>query len=439
MRAWAIRGLTGLTDTMRGEGLRARMVRGALGSAGVQATSRALALVLGIILARTLGPEGYGIYAYAFAIMSLLMVVAEAGVPTLLMREVAAAEGRGEWGLLRGALRRGVQLVGVASVIIAVLGFVVLALFADSMAPASFQTMAVMLLVLPAAALSKTVAHGLMGLHKVVMAQAQEMLLRPLLVIGLVGAAFFLSPGLRTPSIAMAAQLAAVVTVLVIATFLLKRSMPAGARASAAEFRSRQWLKSALPFTLIGGALVINNQTDVVMLGWFTTADEVGVYRVAVQVSMLVFFPLNVIQAVLAPRFARLYADNERIALRSIDTRSRYMVTLLTAPIFITIAIFSEQIVVPIFGADFHDSVIPIVILSVGFFANVTCGASGTMMQMIQKEKIVLMVLLVTSALNIAGNVLLIPAFGIVGASISTAFTTFAYQLILRYYINRLI
>ena len=58
----------------------------------------------------TLGAPGCGIHAYAFAIMSLLMVLAEAGGPTLLMRELAASQGQGEWGL-RGALRRAGQLV----------------------------------------------------------------------------------------------------------------------------------------------------------------------------------------------------------------------------------------------------------------------------------------------------------------------------------------
>ncbi|MBD3756183.1 MAG: oligosaccharide flippase family protein, partial [Gammaproteobacteria bacterium] len=129
------RGLSRVSGELRGNGLRARLVRSALGSAGVQAANRAIALVLGVVLARSLGPDGYGVYAFAFALMSLLMVAAEAGVPTLLMREVAAAEGSGDWGLLRGALQRGVQFVGLVSLTIAVSGLVVLVLFADRVAP----------------------------------------------------------------------------------------------------------------------------------------------------------------------------------------------------------------------------------------------------------------------------------------------------------------
>ena len=106
--------------------LKAQLIRGGLGTAGVQPSNRLLMLALGIVLALNLGPDGYGVYAYAFAIMSLLMVTAEAGVPTLLMREVAASLGRAEWGLLRGALHRGTQFVALAATTVSLIGLLVL-------------------------------------------------------------------------------------------------------------------------------------------------------------------------------------------------------------------------------------------------------------------------------------------------------------------------
>jgi len=72
-----------LLSLATGEGLKARLIRGGLGSAGIQAANRVLTLALGIVLARGLGAEGYRVYAYAFALMSLLMVAAEANTPHL--------------------------------------------------------------------------------------------------------------------------------------------------------------------------------------------------------------------------------------------------------------------------------------------------------------------------------------------------------------------
>jgi O-antigen/teichoic acid export membrane protein len=42
-----------------------------------------------VLLARMLGAEGYGIYAYAFALVTLLAMPAKAGLPQLVVRETA--------------------------------------------------------------------------------------------------------------------------------------------------------------------------------------------------------------------------------------------------------------------------------------------------------------------------------------------------------------
>jgi O-antigen/teichoic acid export membrane protein len=112
------------------------------------------------------------------------------------------------------------------------------------------------------------------------------------------------------------------------------------------------------------------------------------------------------------------------------------MIILATAPIFLVMALFSKAIITMIFGVDFQGATLSLIILAVGFFANTICGASGTLMQMMGRENLVFKVLLVTSALNIAGNLLLIPILGPAGAAISTGFTTFLYQLILRLKLN---
>jgi O-antigen/teichoic acid export membrane protein len=286
-----------------------------MGGAGIQVVNRLLALALGIILARTLGADGYGVYAYAFAIMSLLMVAAEAGVPTLLMREVAAAQGREEWGVLRGALQRAGQLVALTSMFVSLAGLLVLWWFAEKLELTTLYTTGLMLLVLPVAALSKTLEHAMRGLHRVVIGMSVEMLLRPLLVLVFVAALFLIWPNLREPQYAMASQLTAATLVLLVGMIVLRRFTPLASKQTQAEYRSKVWLKSALPFTLIGGAGIINNQTDIIMLGWFRPSDEVGIYRVATQGAILVAFSLQVGSAVVAPHFARLYSkgDKERL------------------------------------------------------------------------------------------------------------------------------
>ena len=291
------------------DGAIAGFARSAIGNASVQATGRVLALVLGLILARSLGPEGFGIYAYAVAIMGILMVAAEAGVPTLLMREIAAAEGRGDWGLLRGMIRWGLQVVAFVSVSITATGILVLAVLPDGIMTAGRAAIFIMLFILPVVVITKSMAHALWGLQRVLTAQFVLTIITPALVIIITSGVFLYWPGMRTPSVAMAAQLSASLGTFIIAIVLLRRNMPAAVKNVLPRLATEKWLRSALPFVMIGGASLINTQTDIIMLGWFANAEEVGTYRVATQTALLApSMTLHIANAILSSHFARLFS-----------------------------------------------------------------------------------------------------------------------------------
>ena len=72
--------------------LRRQLVHGGAANALLIAINRLLVLAVGVLLARGLGAEAYGIYAYAFAWLTLLTVFAQFGMPVLLLREPTCIE-----------------------------------------------------------------------------------------------------------------------------------------------------------------------------------------------------------------------------------------------------------------------------------------------------------------------------------------------------------
>ena len=60
---------------------------------GIKVGNLFLSLMVGIVLARVLGPAEYGVYSYIMAISGLLIIPAQFGFPTLVTREVAKADG----------------------------------------------------------------------------------------------------------------------------------------------------------------------------------------------------------------------------------------------------------------------------------------------------------------------------------------------------------
>ncbi len=428
--AWSIT-ISGVRRLISGDGLRAQLLRGGAGIAAVQAMNRALTLALGIILARSLGAEGYGVYAYAFAIMSLLLVVGEAGVPTLLMREVAASLSLENWGLLRGALIRGGQFVGLVSISVSAIGLLVLWWLADSLSAPVLYTTALMLLVLPLSALCKTIAHALRGLHHVVLGQAVNMLIRPLLVVLLVGICFLLWPELRQPHYAMAAQLTGATLVLLVGMFILLRFLPAETKTADPEYRSRDWIKSALPFTLIGGAGIINNHADIIMLGWFTGSEDVGIYRVAVQGAILVAFGLQAANAVVAPQFSRLYAQGDMTRLQHLVTQSARVILFAALPVALAFILAGALLVSWVFGTEFAAAHVPLAILSAGQLVNAGFGSVGFLLNMTGHESITARILWQTALLNIVLNGVLISLYGTSGAAVATSISLVVWNALL--------
>jgi O-antigen/teichoic acid export membrane protein len=413
------------------EDFRSQLIRGVLGSAGIQAVSRILALVLGIVLARALGPEGYGIYAYAFAIMSLLMVVAEAGVPNLLMREVAGSLAATDWGLLRGSVVRAGQFVGMVATSVSAFGFLVLWWRTESLAEPVLYTAGLMLLVLPLSALCKTLSHALRGLHRVAAGQAIELIIRPLVVLALFGAGTLAYPSLRDPQFAMLAQLVSAATVLFVGAALLWRYLPTGAKEATPTYRSYPWLRSVVPFTLMGSAGIINHHTDIIMLGWFANAEVVGVYRVAGQGAMLVAFGLQAANAVLAPHFARLHSRGEFVLLQRLVTSSARLIAVTALPAALILVLFGDSVVGLLFGPKFISAQGPLAILAIGQLVSAGFGSVGFLLNMTGHENIAARILWQTAILNVILNISLIPFFGMIGAASATAVSVAAWNILL--------
>ena len=401
--------------------LRARLIRGGAGSAIVQALNRLIALAVGIALARGLGAEGYGIYAYAFALISVLMVPAELGMPVLLVREVAANVARADWAYVRGICIRGAQIVLGASTAISLIAAFLVWRFGESIPADQRQTLLLALLLLPLSALGKTFASVLQGLQHVVIGQAVEALLRPTLMLLGVLVLFAAAPGMCLPQYAMAVQVVVVAAVLFTSLLLLIRFLPDAARTTKGKHRTREWLTNAIPFTLIGGAGIINNQVDILMLGYFRPPGDVGIYRVAVQGSVLVAFGLQAVTAVVAPQFARLYAQGDLARLQRLITISARVVFIAALPVVLIFVLAGGAIAGMVFGPEFVASHYPLAILSVGQLVNTLFGPVGALLQMVGYENITARMIIITALLNIPLNAFFIHFYGATGAAMATA------------------
>ena len=106
--------------------IRSLLLRGALGTGALGIVHRGLGLITAILLARLLGAEGYGFYAFPLGVVGVLAVPAQLGLPSLVTREIARSHATEEWPLMTGLRRRAVQIAAISTLLAVAIGAVLL-------------------------------------------------------------------------------------------------------------------------------------------------------------------------------------------------------------------------------------------------------------------------------------------------------------------------
>jgi O-antigen/teichoic acid export membrane protein len=400
--------------------LRAHLIRSAGGSFALQVASKLLSVAIGVLLARALGASGYGVYALAFAWLQLLMVPTTLGLPTLIMRHVVVYSARQDWSHLRGLLVRANQAVLGTSLLLTLLAGATTWLLADRFQnPHALTTFWLALLLLPLFGLTAVRSACLHGLHRVVLGQTPESLVRPALFLALTGAVWLLHEDL-TPRLAMGLQLVAVGCAFVLGAVWLLRSLPREMKGVAPAYATRAWAGSALPFLLVGGLHLINAQADTIMLGWFRTAADVGVYRVASIGAGLVFFTFAAVYNALAPSVARLYAEGDVARLQRVITLSARMILLCSLPVALALIFLGRWLLSSIFGLEYAVGATALAILAFGQLVTAGMGFAVLILNMTGHERDTARSFTFSAILNVTLNAFFIPLWGINGAALAS-------------------
>jgi O-antigen/teichoic acid export membrane protein len=392
------------------------LVRATSGTFALRVGSAGLLLGTAVILARELGAAGYGAYSYATAWAGVLATPAILGFDRLLVRSVAAWEAVGSWGLMRGLLRRGNQIVGAASAMLVLLAAVVGGLLLHEPFRGPFL---LGLALVPLIALTGVRKGAMQGLGRVVLGNVPDLLVRPtLLFIGL--AVVVVGGSGLDPAGAMAVNVVATGAAFLVCVVLLRRAQPARLAAAKPGYETRAWLATATPMMFVSGMLAINYHLAEVLLGSLDNAHAVGVFVVANRVTQVMTFLPYAVNAVLAPRFARLYALGRFGELQALVTLAVRRLTLATVPIAVALVLFQTP-VLHVFGNEFESAGTALVILTVGQLVSIVAGSVAVLLMMTGYERDAAAGVGLGLLVNLTLGTVLIPAMGADGAALATA------------------
>lgn len=416
---------------IQGNGLKAQLIKGAGGTAILKVVNMILTLVIGVLMARSLGPENYGIYAFVLSLITLIALPTHAGLPTLIVRETAKNQLNKNWDLLKGLLKLSSGFVWSYSILTVIIVAVVLWFWKE---PESIKTHTFLwaLLLLPLIAFEGIRTSTLRGLRWVVSSQIPEQIIRPFITVSILGSILLLGNTIDAV-VAMQINVFSVFIAFLIGLLLLAKALPKEISQVKAEYTITPWLVSLLPLSLFSGLNLLDSQVSILLLGFLATNEDVGLFRVAATGAALVSFGLSAVNMALAPQVARLYAAGEIEKLQQVITLSTRVVAVISFPVALIFIFAGENIITLIFGIQYAQAATALAILSVGQLVNASMGSVALVLNMTGHDSKTLVGVIVALVSNISCGLVLIPFYGLIGAAIGYTVSLIIWNILLYY------
>lgn len=392
--------------------------RSGLGVGAMKLAALPLTIMLSVVLARNLGPEMFGLYAFGISLATILSLPGGASINQLLLRETARALSEDNHALLRGARRRAYQWFFCWACLIWAGGAVYYALMRSQMTGPEVDTLLFVMLLFPLVSLLAIHAGALLGLGQPTYAQIGPIFLRPSLSLGFVLLALFSYDAFGL-HLATFSQFMGCLIAVFVSYWAMRRRYPRALTNADPAYLDAQWRKAVPSFALIAIAVNINIEIGILLLGVLGSQSDVGALRVAQSGAQLLSFPLFIMNMILAPNAASLFKTQQIDTLKALTKRAQRAAFALSVLGAIPLIFFPEPILAFVFTEAYAQvASLPLRLLAIGHVINVSFGAMGILLSMAGFERSTLWGQISGLIASIFVCAVLIPSFGPTGAAL---------------------
>jgi O-antigen/teichoic acid export membrane protein len=400
-------------------GLRHRLARGAASAFVINGVGVGIAFAAQLIAARLLGVDSYGVFSFVLAWALLLTAAATLGFETGLVRFAAPYHDQCDLGRLRGVIRFAEARVIVAGLVCAGLAMLVVVL--DVGPSISDELRWTFLLALPAVplwALMRVRLSAVRAFGQVARALIPDKIAREATFISVLVLVAIMRPDLMTgPAAGTALTLGAGVSLLLI-TFWGRQAAPDGLATTAPLSEDRAlWARTAWPLWLLTLSQLAMRRIDVLVLGMLIGTQASGIYFACFVTAQVIVFPLVAVNFLFTPTIAALHAAGDHAALQRAVTSTSWWTTTTAILAGVPILLLAPDLLA-LFGTGFMEHADVLRVLVLGQLVNAAAGSIVPLLSMTGGERDAMSISLIAFAGRLSLLLLLIPAFGILGAAI---------------------
>ncbi len=370
--------------------------------------------------ARTLGAATLGSYFLFLAYFTLINMVTDGGFGGAAIKRISEGENPGAYFSAYLALR----------LVFTIAGILVLLIFKDYFSDLNESGMFVWLLgALLVSMISGPISSGVAGKGKMGIRNTCEGISNILRILFQILAIYL---GYETAGLA-----GGVVAGMIGAAIIEYRFFDLNFAHFTWEHVKSLFVFSFWLFLTSGGALVFS-QADTVLIGYFMTNEDVGIYRVVFQFTAIATFSSYALRSTLWPRVSQWSKINEISLIEKSLGRAISYSLLLALPVLVGGILLGDQLLSFFYGADFARGYQALVVLLIVQVVNIFQYFFTMYLDALDHPQESFKVTAVGVGANILLNIILIPLIGINGAAIATLVTLalnalLAWQVLSRY------
>ena len=377
---------------------------------------RGLRYLLNVVIARGLGAEALGTFAFGMVVLKFLSVFSRLGFDNAALKYVPRYRSETKESHILGLTIVGLGFPVATGIILAVvttLGSPLLSPVFDQRLLETLPLFALGIPIFSAMFVGMAITRGYNESRYAVYTRdiGQSVSAIVLVAVG----AFLLDDFVAT----VLGYVISIAVGLVLVTWFLRRQQALRFDIRP-EFEFREWFVFSVPMLAIAVTQFLTNWTDILMLGAFVSAEEVGWYQAAYQTSVLLLVVLQSANSIFPSIASGLYDQGEYERLESTYIAVTKWIVYLTTLGGAFLLIYRSEIL-RLFGETAPEAEMALAILAVGQFTAAGVGATGYLLSMSGYERVESVNTLTVVVLNVVLNYVLIQQYGIVGAGSATA------------------
>jgi len=374
-----------------------------------------------MIIARFLGASDYGLISLGFAAMSIAATLSLIGLPRGIQRYVSFYKGKEDKGRIKGTIVSALKISLPLSLFFALIFF----FGADWISANIFHetdltpVLRIFAIAIPFWVLARIFNSGTIGFQEIKYKVYTEFIFKD--SFKLIAIVTFVALGYGVVGAAWGWVLAIILTPFLAFYFLEKKVFPIFNTKIKAIPTDRELFSFSWPLIFVGIAGIVMGFMDTLMLGYFCTSYEVGIYNAALPTAQLITMPGLAFASIFMPVITELYAREKYDELKGTYSAVTKWILSLAFPIFLLMALFADDIIKILFGAEYVIGAEALVILAFGFFISTVLARASGIITAFGRTRITMGCYLTGAVANFCLNLYLIPLFGIKGATMATA------------------